>query len=411
MNSMSFMKALGDIPEELVRCYFDENIAGENIAVSSDLERPDVPASPHLSKQITADAIQPITKNSSKSTLDSPAQPIRFPLPVSLVAVAACMVFAVGWAVLISKMKPNPITTPNDSDEMIFTQDESSLALITDNSDSQSSGSDSSQQNASSTVTTSITSSKASGKHTDKTETTSSETSMDDSNEQSTTILPEPGTAPNNTTAPETESSSSSRTTTTQTESTAVSVEPTTTRRQEGSDPLVGEDTIRRYILGAWSNIDCSNWEADNPNYVSQPDYQALSDAEKTEIQQKISLLEARPNIGYAMKLRHRIMGMDSESRMTVEELKEYLSTHTVADVAAESELCSLIGRTNRYPDVIFGSGVSYSYHFLDESGKYSIYTTDGINDESSLFVYFDEETEQLLSVPLRDALPIIQNL
>ena len=408
MNAMSFMKALGDIPEDLVRCYFDEPsvAANANTSVSSD---PPKSYSP-VSEPVAANPLKPITKSDSEPKPETPARPIQLPLPVSLVAVAACLAFAVGWGVLISRIKPNPITTPNDSAEMIFTQDESSLALITDNPDSQSSGSDSSQQNVSSTVTTSITSSKTSGKHTDPTETTSIETSMDDSNEQSATILPEPGTAPNNTTAPETESSSSSRTTTTQTESTAASEEPATTRRQEPVS-LVGEETIRRYILGAWSNIDCSNWEAENPNYVSQPYYQALSDAEKTEIQQKISLLEARPNIGYAMKLRHRIMGMDSESRMTVEELKEYLSTHTVADVAAESELCSLIGRTNRYPDVIFGSGVSYSYHFLDESGKYSIYTTDGINDESSLFVYFDEETEQLLSVPLRDALPIIQNL
>ena len=143
MNSMSFMKALGDIPEELVRCYFDENIEGENTAVSSDQERTDVPAFPHFSKQITADAIQPITQNSSEPTPDSPTQPIRFLLPVSFVAVAACLAFAVGWAVLIGRMKPNPITPSNDSDEMISTQDESSLALITDNPDSQSLGFDS----------------------------------------------------------------------------------------------------------------------------------------------------------------------------------------------------------------------------------------------------------------------------
>ncbi len=406
MNAMSFMKALGDIPEDLVRCYFDESSAAVNANTSVSFDPPKT-YSP-VSEPVVANPLKPITKSDSELQPETPARPIQLPLPVSLVAVAACLAFAVGWGVLISQLKPNPITTPNDSDEMIFTQDESSLALITDNPDSQSSGSDSSQPNTSSTVTTSITSSKASGKHIDQTETTSSETSMDDSNEQSTTILPEPGTAPNNTTAPETEFSSSSRTTTTQTESSAASEEPTTTRRQEESDPLVGEDTLRRYILGAWSNIDCSNWEADNPNYVSQPYYQALSDAEKTEIQQKISLLEARPNIGYAMKLRQRIMGMDSESRMTVEELKEYLSTHTVTDDAAESELYLLITRTNRYPDVDFGSGRSFAYYFLDESGRYAIYS---VTDKSPLFVYYVAETGEFASVPLRDALPIILNL
>ena len=405
MNAMSFMKALGDIPEDLVRCYFDEPSAAANANTSVP---PDPPKSySPVSEPVAANPLKPITKSDSEPKPETPARPMQLPLPVSLVAVAACLAFAVGWGVLISRLKPNPITTPNDSDEMIFTQDESSLALITDNSDSQSSGSDSSQQNASSTVTTSITSSKASDKHTDQTETTSSETSMDDSNEQSGTILPEPGTVPNNTTAPETESSSSSRTTATQTESTAASEEPTTTRRQDPVS-LVGEDIIRRYILGEWSNIDCSNWEAENPNYVSQPYYQALSDAEKTEIQQKLSLLEARPNIGYAMKLRQRIMGMDSGSRMTVEELKEYLSTHTVTDDAAEFDLYSLITRTNRYPDVDFGSGRSFAYYFLDESGRCAIYS---VTDEAPQFVYYAAESGEFASVPLRDALPIILNL
>ena len=108
------------------------------------------------------------------------------------------------------------------------------------------------------------------------------------------------------------------------------------------------------------------------------------------------------------MKLRQRIMETDTGTRMTLEELKEYLSTHTVTDDSSESELFSLIGRTNRYPDVIFGSGRSFAYHFLDENGSCFVYSA---NDEAPLFVYYDAGTGEFVSVPLRDALSIILNL
>ena len=49
MNAMSFMKALGDIPEDLVRCYFDESIEHSQNVVSSDSSGSGIPAIPQCS--------------------------------------------------------------------------------------------------------------------------------------------------------------------------------------------------------------------------------------------------------------------------------------------------------------------------------------------------------------------------
>lgn len=402
MNAMRFMKALGDIPEDLVRCYFDEPSAAENNAVSSEQPNPDRP----VSAPVAANPIRPITKSDPEPKPETPARPIQLPLPVSIVAVAACLAFAAGWGIMISRINQNPIT-PNDSDEMIYPQDESTQPLVTELPNSQISGTDSSRLNTSSQTTASTARHQSSDNHTGQNETTTETISEDSTNQQeSENFFTEP------TTAPDTLSLTEPTTpTVTQTDSTTVSETTATTATTSVPRrvvPLVGEDIVRRYILNEWADIDCENWEDENPQFVSQPFYQALSDTEKQEIQQKISLLESRPNLGYAMKLRQRIMGTDTGTRMTLEELKEYLSTHTVTDDSSESELFSLIGRTNRYPDVVFGSGRSFTYHFLDENGSCFVYSVD---DEAPLFVYYDAGTGEFVSVPLRDALPIILNL
>lgn len=392
MNAMSFMKALGDIPEDLVRCYFDESSAAAYNTVPSDQSTPESPAS----EPVAANPLKPITKSDSEPKPETPARPIQLPLPVSIVAVAACLAFAVGWGVLISKIDQKPISS-NDSDEMIYTQDGSDHTLITEPLDSQASGTDSSRLNTSSQTTASTTRQQTSDPRPDKPETTT-ETIHDN---QPETESP----SAESTTAPDTLSAAEpTGTAVTQISSTAVSE---TTAAPRSAVPLVGKDIVLRFVRGEWTDIDCGNWEAENSQFVSQPFYQALSDTEKQEIQQKSSLLESQPDLGYAMKLRHRIMGTDTGTRMTLEELKDYLSAHTVTDDSTESELFSLIGRTNRYPDVIFGSGRSFAYYFLDESGRYAVYSED---DEAPLFVYYDAGTGEFVSVPLRDALPIILN-
>lgn len=407
MNAMSFMKALGDIPEDLVRCYFDEPSAAANNTVPSDQSTPDSPAS----EPVAANPLKPITKSDSEPIPETPARPIQLPLPVSIVAVAACLAFAVGWGVLISKIDQKPISS-NDSDEMIYTQDGSDHTLITEPPDSQVSGTDSSRLNTSSQTTASTARHQSSDNRTGQNETTTGTISENTTNHQGTEAPSTQSAAAENTSSvAESTTPTPTSTTVTQTRSTTTSV--TTTATETSSIPrrvvsLVGEDIVRRYILNEWADIDCENWEDENPQFVSQPFYQALSDTEKQEIQQKISLLESRPNLGYAMKLRQRIMETDTGTRMTLEELKEYLSTHTVTDDSSESELFSLIGRTNRYPDVIFGSGRSFAYHFLDENGSCFVYSAD---DEAPLFVYYDAGTGEFVSVPLRDALSIILNL
>lgn len=401
MNAMRFMQALGDIPEDLVRCYFDEPSAAADSPARSELPDSDCP----ISEPAAAHPIQPVTKSDPETA----ARPIRFPLPVSLAAVAACLAFAAGWGILISRINQKPISS-TDSGEMIYTQDESTRPLMTEQSDSQASGTDSSRPDTTAPTTSSAVRHQTSDRQTGQNETAAETVRADIPNQQETErIFTESAAVPD--TSPVTASAGPSVTTAGQTVSTTASETTAvheTTAVSEKTVPLVGEDIIRSYILNEWKDIDCGSWEHENPQYVSKPFYQALSDAERLEIQQKISLLESRPALGYAMKLRQRIMGMDSESRMTAEKLKEYLSAHTVTDDAAESELCSLIARTNRYPDAEFGSGRSFAYYFLDESGRCAVYA---VTDEAPLFVYYDAESGALASVPLRDALPIILNL
>lgn len=158
---------------------------GRVISMKKTTKKSDVHTSPHLSNPIIADVSQPTTKTTPKQ----PALPVRFHFPVSLVAVVACLAFAVGWVVLISRMNQNQFATPDESAEMILTQDESSLALITDNPDSTSLASDASQQNASSASTTAISGTKTSDKNTEQPETTLSETADASSDTTDTAAL------------------------------------------------------------------------------------------------------------------------------------------------------------------------------------------------------------------------------
>ena len=401
MNAMRFMQALGDIPEDLVRCYFDEPSAAADSPARSELPDSDCP----VSEPAAAHPIQPVTKSDPETA----ARQIQLSLPVSLAAVAACLAFAAGWGILISRINQKPISS-TDSGEMIYTQDDSSRPLMTEQSDSQASGTDSSRPDATAPTTSSAVRHQTSDRQTGQNETAAETVRADIPNQQETeSIFTESAAVPD--TSPVTASAGPSVTTAGQTVSTTASETTAvyeTTAVSEKTVPLVGEDIIRRYILNEWKDIDCGSWEHENPQYVSKPFYQALSDAERLEIQQKISLLESRPDIGDAMKLQQRIIGTDTGTRMTLEELKEYLSTHTVTDDSSESELFLQISRTNRYPDVVFGSGRSFAYYFLDESGRYAVYSA---TEEAPLFVYYDAEAGELVSVPLRDALPIILNL
>ena len=213
-------------------------------------------------------------------------------------------------------------------------------------------------------------------------------------------------TTPESTATSKTEPTVLTESTMTQTD--AESVTTTTSLPIQKHIVRVGEPIIVEYIQEDWKMIDCSNWEKNNPQFVSQPFYQALSDAEKMEMQQKITLLESRPSLGYAMKLREQIMGRDTGNRLTLAELQDFLTAHSAADAAFETDLQALLHETNRSPDVDFGSGMSYAYYFLDESGKYSLFSVNGSDFQ---FVYYMDVTGQLASVPLCDALSVIQTL
>ncbi len=129
------------------------------------------------------------TKRRRETMKSKQKESVRISSLVSGIAVAACLVFAIGFAVLMRRMNPNPIVTTNESAETILTQDEFSLALNTDNPDSTSLASDASQQNASSASTTAISDTKTSDKHTEQPETTLSETADASSDTTDTAAL------------------------------------------------------------------------------------------------------------------------------------------------------------------------------------------------------------------------------
>ena len=398
MKTLDFMDALGDLPEEIVKCYFDENTAiAEN--PSSDLKKT------NSSETLPLHAAVPA----------SPERTIRFSRPAALIAAAACMTVAVGMGLLIYHLNQKPnLTQPNNA-EQSSAPSESTPPLLTVSTTAVTTGS-----GATNDTTTNLTT-KFSKKISDFTSTQtlqnvssavsvlfSSAQITQETTAETTTVLTsaEITTTPEYTTTSDTKSAVSIESTTTQTA--AESVTTTTSLPIQKYTVHAGEPVLIEYIREDWKMIDCSNWEKDNPQFVSQPFYQALSDAEKMEIQQKITLLEFRSYLGYAMKLREQIMGRDTGNRLTLAELQDFLTAHSAADAAFETDLQALLHEKNRSPDVDFGSGMSYAYYFLDESGKYSLFSVNGSDFQ---FVYYTEETGQLASVPMCDALSVIHTL
>ena len=129
------------------------------------------------------------TKRRRKTMKSKSKESIRISSLVSGIAVAACLVFAVGCAVVMRRINSNTMMSTGESAEMILTQDKSSLALVTDKPDSTSLASDASQQNASSASTTSVTGTKTSDKHTEQPETALSETADASSDTTDTAAL------------------------------------------------------------------------------------------------------------------------------------------------------------------------------------------------------------------------------
>lgn len=132
------------------------------------------------------------TRRRRETMKSKPKESIRISVLVSGIAVAACLVFAIGFAVLMRRMNSSPIMTTNESAETILTQNESNQPSITIVSDSQTSNSNTTHPRA----TTAI--SNAADKYTDQTETTLCETNdsslseADDTSVDTTeTITPE----------------------------------------------------------------------------------------------------------------------------------------------------------------------------------------------------------------------------
>ena len=107
MKAMDVIKALGDIPEEIVRCYFDENSADAELAPSDS----DMQASP---------VISPVPLPERKPRLSRSA---------AVIAIAASMIFAVGMGMLIHHFHQAQNLQQRHSAGMSGTQAETTLPV------------------------------------------------------------------------------------------------------------------------------------------------------------------------------------------------------------------------------------------------------------------------------------------
>ena len=400
MNALHIMKALGEIPEDIVKCYFDEAASSSEIRSQCTVFLTDEQASNELSLKSGA--------SSERQT--------RLPIPVSVAAIAACLLLAVGWGFVISRLNGESDITQNHPNN---SQDDSHVPLITASSTT-ATNSKPPETEESSIGTTSPTTPMTLA--TTNSATQISETSItifqtntslpETTAEQSETLLSIINSEAITSLSSDGESTAQPETTTipktTETTSLSETTVNATIETEEPPIPCVGENVILSFIHEEWENVDYSHWKAENEQLVKQTYYQALSAEAKIEIQKKITLLESNSNMGYAMKLREQIMGRDAGAHLSLEELKAFYAANPMMDEAFEMEVMKLILQTNRVPDIDFGSGMSYSYYFLDETGKYALYT---VNGASPRLVYYEKETAQLVSTSLHKASSIIQNL
>ena len=105
MNAMDLMKALGDIPEDLVKCCFDEETAEYNnvipsAPISSDVSNPIIPY-----KADNTDDKHDLTPEASTHDLRFLKYFFTF---------AACLLIIVGPPLIISQLKNKPTITPDD---------------------------------------------------------------------------------------------------------------------------------------------------------------------------------------------------------------------------------------------------------------------------------------------------------
>ncbi len=216
MNAMDFMKALGDIPEELVKNCFDEDIA-DNVKV--------------LSEQNTSELSELTAQYQSEETEDSiisnPPQKIssrRIHFSGYIATVAACLAIVIGLPLIINHFNPKSSITPDDPFVPTRSQGESDNSLVTGTKESNTSSTYTSKSTTS--LSTAVYSTETTSERQTTTETTDITTEENITESKNGTTLPISKTEPTTT---------SKTTTTLQTTNTGVQTTSTTTPTKEKS--------------------------------------------------------------------------------------------------------------------------------------------------------------------------------
>lgn len=124
MNAMDFMKALGDIPEELVKNCFDEDIAN-NSKISSDAN------SSELSKLATSYQLEKTDDdNNPVSPPKIRSKHIHFSGYIA--TVAACLAIVIGLPLIISHLIPKSGITPDAPFVPTHSQGETDNSVVTE---------------------------------------------------------------------------------------------------------------------------------------------------------------------------------------------------------------------------------------------------------------------------------------
>ena len=225
MNAMDLMKALGDIPEELVKICFDEEFADNKTKAPSGTNSSDLPE--------LADPYQPEETDDDNSTSSNKSGAKHIHFSGYIATVAACLAIVIGLPLIISHFNPKSSISPDDPFVPTQSQRESENPIVTEAKETNTSTTYTNKSNTSlstavySTETTSVhqTTTETSSEHQTTTAITTEENITESSAERNITTNALPVTTERRIDKTTTEHRTMTETTTTTETTTAVPVE------------------------------------------------------------------------------------------------------------------------------------------------------------------------------------------
>ena len=227
MNAMDLMKALGDIPEELVKICFDEEFADNKTKAPSGTNSSDLPE--------LADPYQPEETDDDNSTSSNKSGAKHIHFSGYIATVAACLAIVIGLPLIISHFNPKSSISPDDPFVPTQSQRESENPIVTEAKETNTATTYTNKSTTSLSIA--VYSTETTSEHQTTTAITTEENITESNNE---TTLP----------ISKTESTTTSKTTTTlQTTNTGVQTTSTTTQIQTEPE-WSGDNVAKEFRLG-----------------------------------------------------------------------------------------------------------------------------------------------------------------